>query len=329
LNTPLVSVVLTVYQPRPYLEKAIESVLGQSSSDLELVVTDDANSDSTRQFCDRYSADRRVRYRSNPTRLGALLNIAAALKEVRGEFVAILNDDDQSEPDLLHALVPPLLRDPGCVLAFGDHSTVDGSGVPVHGFISSTTRLAKQLNLTEGMVPEPFGFALRGGVLMAMGVLFRRCALRQTWFISGAGGAYDLWLAIQLSVVGSLYYVPRPLMRYRVHANSESARVDSEKIQGEIFIFQTLLKWRLSAHDYDYVRNQLAGCLFVLGRERLYAHNRPGARSAFVRSLQVKAGAKSTLGLGSTYLPPKALGFGLRCWRKQPIWKCLIGQALG
>jgi glycosyltransferase involved in cell wall biosynthesis len=315
MEAPLVSVILTVFKQRPYLGQAIQSVLGQSFSDFELIVTDDAACESTRRICEFYSADSRVRYRSNPRTLGPLLNIAAALEKARGEFVSILNDDDQLEPDMLESLVPPLLREPRCVLSLADHWIVDSSGEPVAGLCSSTSRLASRLNLTEGVLPAPFSFALRSGVLIGMGALFRRSALRQEWFGLQAGGAYDVWLGIQLSAAGSLYYVPRRLVRYRVHPDSESARVDPEKVQGEIVILEALLKRLMSPRDRVYVTKQLAASLFTLGRERLYFNNSMGARSAFIRSLRVKAGIKAAIGVGSSYLPRAAVDVGVQFWR--------------
>jgi len=107
MKTPLVSVILTAFKHSQYLDAAIRSVLAQTMTDFELVVTDDADSKTTRTSCHRFWQDRRVRYRANSQRLGALMNIASALREVRGEFVTILNDDDQMEPDMLEALLPP------------------------------------------------------------------------------------------------------------------------------------------------------------------------------------------------------------------------------
>jgi glycosyltransferase involved in cell wall biosynthesis len=314
-KTPLVTVILTVFKPRPYLEAAIESVLGQSFSEYELIITDDANSESTRSACRRYRADRTVRYRSNRRRLGALLNIGAALQEARGELIVILNDDDQLEPDMLELLVAPLLGRRDCVLAFGDHSMIDSSGATLAGLFSGTSKLARRLKLTEGMLAEPFSFALRGGTLIGMGAMFRRSALCPEWFRPEVGGAYDLWLGMQLSTTGGVYYMPRTLMRYRIHAGSESARLDPEKVQGGLFILETFLNQQLPACDHAYVQSQLAGGLFVLGRERLYSNNAQGARSAFIRSLRVKPGLKVLVGIGSTYLPRETLRLGLQFWR--------------
>jgi glycosyltransferase involved in cell wall biosynthesis len=311
-----VSIILTVYKPRQYLEGAIKSILRQSFADFELIITDDANSEWTRQRCLGFGADRRVTYRGNPTRLGPLLNIAAALKQAGGEYVVVLNDDDEFEPGLLQSLIQPLLRFPECVLAFCDHWMVDSFGIPIAGLCSGTAKVARRQNLAEGLLPKPFGLALRGGALIAMGAMFRRNALRPDWFRPEAGGAYDLWLAIQLSAMGGFYYVPAQLMRYRVHRESESARRDPEKVQSEIFIFETLLKQSIPSSDHEFARAQLATYLFVLGRERQYSHNRKGACCAFLRSLQVKPSIKAALGISSTYFPEEILQLAVKVRRR-------------
>jgi len=312
MKTPLVSVILTAFKHSQYLDAAIRSVLAQTMTDFELVVTDDADSKTTRRSCHRFWQDRRVRYRANSQRLGALMNIASALREVRGEFVTILNDDDQMEPDMLEALLPPLMKNANCVLSVGDRWMVDSVDRPLPELTLATSRMRGLQSIGKGFVPAPFDLALRGGVLIGMGAVFRRQALRKEWLVPQAQGAYDFWLGVQLCCAeGSVHFLPRRLMRYRVHDISESARPDPEKIQGEIFIFESLLKHPMTMTNHVYVKKQLAASLFILGRGRLYFKNPRRARQAFVRSLRVHCRLKPLIGFGLTFLPDFVQRFGI------------------
>ena len=184
VNAPLLSVILTVCERTQYLEAAIRSVLAQTVSDLEVIVTDDADCETTRRICGRFSDDRRLRYRANSARLGALLNIGAALREARGEFATVLNDDDQMEVNMLEALLPPLVKHKNCVLSFGDRWMMNSSGRTLRQLSCATSELRGLQNLTEGFVQAPFSLALRSGILIGMGIMFRREALRQEWLTS-------------------------------------------------------------------------------------------------------------------------------------------------
>jgi glycosyltransferase involved in cell wall biosynthesis len=98
---PVVSVITPAYNAAPYLADAVASVLGQTFSDLELVVVDDGSQDDTLQVARRLSgADGRVRVLSTPNG-GPATARNTALRAARGEFVALLDSDDLMGPDYL------------------------------------------------------------------------------------------------------------------------------------------------------------------------------------------------------------------------------------
>lgn len=96
---PKISVLLPVHNGAPYLREAIDSVLGQSFGDFELIVIDDESTDETPRIIASYG-DWRVR----PIRVphGGLVNaLNAGFKFARGEYIARMDADDRSLPDRL------------------------------------------------------------------------------------------------------------------------------------------------------------------------------------------------------------------------------------
>ena len=91
---PKVSVVICTYNRAQYLPQAIESVLAQSFQDFELIIVDDASTDNTQTVVERYMNDSRIRYIKNNNNLGLGKNRVEATKNVRGEYIAILDSDD-------------------------------------------------------------------------------------------------------------------------------------------------------------------------------------------------------------------------------------------
>src|SRR6476660_2284633 len=91
--TPTVSVILNCYNHEPYIGEAIESVLGQSFADFELIIIDNGSTDGSRRVIESYSDDRiRLILHDGNESISRRLNegIAAA----RGEFISILYSDD-------------------------------------------------------------------------------------------------------------------------------------------------------------------------------------------------------------------------------------------
>lgn len=318
MTKPLVSVVMTVFKRTEYLEEAILSVLNQTFKDFELIVTDDANTEMAHTICRCFASDARVRYRSNPEILGAPLNIAAVIKEVQGEFVTIINDDDFMEPNMLEKLLPPLQNDVQCVISFGDHWIMDSSGKLLLEASEKNSQICGRSNLSKGVVKNPFGVALRSTVPFVMGTMFRKSVYQEKWLSADVAGAYDYWLALMFSLAGGhLYFVPERIMRWRTHANSESAREDPEKARCAVYIFQTLLAEKVPTVDRAFIQNNLSLALFALGRDQLHFNHLASARHSFWLSYKNRPNFKSLAGLLLSCLPN---GFGshvLRQWRRK------------
>ena len=316
MTQPLVTIVATVFSRTQFLEEALQSAVDQTYRKLEIIVTDDANSERVRSTCAKFASDARIRYRSNLSTLGAPLNIRAALAESSGEYVVILNDDDIMEPFMIETLLPPLQEDERCIVSFGDHWIIDLQGNILREATDRNTRFWRRDRIAAGKIDNPFSIALRGGIPFVMGTVFRNAACSREWLAPNVEGAYDSWLALQLSLSGGdFYFNPRRVFKYRVHAKSESARVAAEKARAQVFIFSNLATDPRAYPEHSYIRRTLAHFLFVLGRDRLYFEERSSAREAFVHSLKQHMSARSLLGAALTWIPGNVHRLILRLWR--------------
>ncbi len=97
-----VSICLTTYNRAAVLSRTIESILGQTFSDFELIISDDCSTDHTEELCRDYARrDSRVRYLRNPSNLQMPGNLNSALCHARGRYIANLHDGDVYRPDLI------------------------------------------------------------------------------------------------------------------------------------------------------------------------------------------------------------------------------------
>lgn len=105
---PKISVCLDVYNYAEFLPRALESVLGQTFTDFELIVADDCSTDGSFEIAKTY-ADARIRLIRNSENLGMVRNRNVALRAARGDFIKPLHADDfLCAPDALakmHALM--------------------------------------------------------------------------------------------------------------------------------------------------------------------------------------------------------------------------------
>jgi glycosyltransferase involved in cell wall biosynthesis len=92
---PLISVGLPVFNGEMHLESALDSILTQTCSDFELIISDNASSDRTEEICEHYAnIDQRVRYIRQPENIGATNNFKFVLDQAIGKYFMWAAADD-------------------------------------------------------------------------------------------------------------------------------------------------------------------------------------------------------------------------------------------
>lgn len=111
---PKVSVLMAAYGAEEHLHLAVESILGQTWRNLELIIVEDCSPDGTWERMQHFAAlDDRVRIFRNSENQGAYITRNNALGYATGEFITVHDSDDWSHPEMLAAQMKPFLeRDP-------------------------------------------------------------------------------------------------------------------------------------------------------------------------------------------------------------------------
>lgn len=100
-STPLLSVIVPVYNVAPYLVQCLDSILSQSYTELEVLLVDDGSTDESGTLCDEYAQrDKRIHLiRQANAGLSAARNVA--MEQMRGEFFFFVDSDDWLAPEAL------------------------------------------------------------------------------------------------------------------------------------------------------------------------------------------------------------------------------------
>lgn len=110
-GSPLVSVIIPVHNAETYLEQCLDSVLGQTLRDLEVIAVDDASGDSSPGILARYgSSDERMRVITFATNRGVSAARNAGLAAAEGRFVAFVDADDEVDTSMLEVLAASARR---------------------------------------------------------------------------------------------------------------------------------------------------------------------------------------------------------------------------
>ncbi len=129
-----VSVVMPVHNALPYLDEAVRSILGQSYSNFEFVILDDASTDGTTQRLREWAErDSRIRLHEGERNLGPAASSNFVVEQARTALIARMDADDVSHPERLRDQVSLLRSQPDVGLVGSLCEILDGRGRVVRG----------------------------------------------------------------------------------------------------------------------------------------------------------------------------------------------------
>ena len=213
-RAPRVSLLIPVHDQEGFLDETMRSALSQTYDDYEVVVLDDGSTDASLQVLRRYEGDPRltVLTQANVGRDGLHVPFNRLVTSARGELLAWLGGDDAALPERLSAQVAVFDEDPGVDVCHSAGWLMDAASRPLGG----TWQLERGYD--ELSAPRDM---LAGNLVAHPSVMMRRSAHDRVGpFEEGVGCDYHLWL----KSAGSLRfrYLPRRLVRYRIHDRSLS-----------------------------------------------------------------------------------------------------------
>lgn len=120
-NSPLVSVIIPVFNVVPYLREALDSVIYQTYTKLEIIIIDDGSTDGSEKICDAYAKrDRRIRLVHQQNKgLSTARNVG--LNMMTGDFVAFLDSDDAFDRRMVQMMLSEMHQADIVVCGFSVH----------------------------------------------------------------------------------------------------------------------------------------------------------------------------------------------------------------
>jgi len=222
---PEISVIIPTFNRAEMLRKAISSVLAQTGSDIEVIVSDNCSTDHTRQVVAEFSYDLRLRYFRNDSNLGMVANWKQAIFELaRAEWFVLMSDDDYfTDNDYLRR----------ATMAIREHQPkfVYGGGF-VNDVVGGTSQ---QVKLPfDGLVPGCKVFGSRGitqpqdAILCNM--VFRVSDAKRLGFLSdGDNLSCDSELYLMLCAEGNVFSMPEPVSVYLKHGANLVDRIKTSR----------------------------------------------------------------------------------------------------
>ncbi len=225
---PRLSIGMPVYNGQNFIREALDSILAQSFRDFELIIADNASTDSTEEICRGYCArDPRIRYVRNEQNAGAAKNFNLCFALSSGEYFKWAAHDDVLHPECLSACIDALDRDPSAVLCF--------SGIVGIGEKAANYAFDNGMSFDAPQAHRRFKAAMdvRHWCIPVFGV-FRARELGKTSLIANFVGS-DRCLLAEASLLGRMRRLPEFLFFHRFHANASTVAHKDFRRQMEWF----------------------------------------------------------------------------------------------
>lgn len=241
MNNELISVVLTSYNHKEYLDSAIRHILAQSYKNIELVIIDDCSTDGSQEVIKKYLNDSRVKAHLLESNLGSYVkstNLGASY--ATGEYVNFAQCDDYSDFTLIERLYSVINEHPQCDVAYSasylidEHDTIIGNDFDCRS--ESFKRNCSNDTVIDGkqmrqflyqscVVPNLSAVLINRELFNSVGGLSSEFLVLADW---------DMW--IRLTYKTQFFYVRDFLNYFRQHSTTIRSRISLKKQLKELFL---------------------------------------------------------------------------------------------
>lgn len=263
----MISIIIPTYNRAKLLPRAIESVLKQTFQDFELLVVDDGSTDNTKEVVIKYARnDTRVIYIKQENSGGASRPKNTGIKKARGEYIAILDSDDEWMSDKLEFQLHHFKQSKnlklglvGCDMTVVDVETKEEN----HYRVPRYTNHLRQLLLRDYMGP---------GSCM----LYRTVVLKEVGFFDEhLKRGQDRDMRIRIAERFDIEFVDNYLVRYYIGHGSISKDVDEKALEEEWdYLFRKYQKYYMEDKKLWSEQLRYEGTRFILSGKIIQSRKR-------------------------------------------------------
>jgi len=212
-----VSVILLTYNGQQFILEMITSIIKQSRSVDELIVSDDGSCDNTVQIIKEFAVKHpnlNLILLENKKNIGINKNLSKAIKYATGSLLLLADQDDIWDEFKVEYFLEVYLK--------GKHYIISEMDViDEHGFLFPFTWTEYCLSFTGSS-----HFIISNGCATGMSEQFIKTCLPIP-----PGKAHDVWFGYCAVGLGERYYIDKPLMRYRFNPEGSSSKIHSKEIK--------------------------------------------------------------------------------------------------
>jgi glycosyltransferase involved in cell wall biosynthesis len=232
----LVSVIMGAYNHEHYIAEAIKSVLSQTMPDLELIIVDDASSDSTPKIIKSYQQnDSRVKAFFHQKNMGIASTANQCLNNANGQYLTFIGSDDLWVETKLEKQLKILQEHPDW-LVWSEGEIINSNGKST-GQTFTGLHLAGKKRKTGNIFRE----ILDDNYIFGQSLMFRKEHLKNQ-FSTALKYLSDYRFMVDLAFEHDFFFISEPLAKYRIHGNNSIVKDETNWLKDRIMLRQYFLQ---------------------------------------------------------------------------------------
>lgn len=263
-NQPLVSIGIPVYNGERYLEQTIDSILAQTYSNFELIISDNGSIDRTQEICEKYvSKDKRIKYHRNEKNLGAAPNYNLVFELSSGKYFKWADYDDLLAPEFISKCVDVLNNYPDAAVCFPKAKLIDENGRIVDDYEPLPDTSSPQPHVRfRNLILAPDHHAIQASGLMRSDLVGRSV-------LHGSYSSSDEVFLASYALLGNFLEIPEQLIYVRIHPKqSTQGNLASERVR--VSFYDTSVKEKVVLVKWLYFKS----CLSAIHISNVSAYQR-------------------------------------------------------
>jgi len=216
LSTPIVSIIMPVYNVERFLEDAVKSALNQSLAEIELIIVEDRSTDDSWRIVESLRhLDPRIKIFRNEKNQGLIYTRNRAIKEAKGKYIAFQDSDDNSLSDRFAKQLEYLEINPDVGIVGCNAVVIDGSGKTIDKMVfPEDDNAIRKMILTY----QPF---------RQSALLIRRQCFHEHGLMCEENALDDFEFYIRFAQHWKVHNLQEYLIEYRIHG--ENATIYNQK----------------------------------------------------------------------------------------------------
>ena len=254
MEKPLISMVVPIYNVEEYLKECLDSILGQTYRNLEIILINDGSTDGSFSICEEY-AERDDRIRLISKKNGGLASARnRGIKEAKGDYIGFVDSDDRIHGKFVEALIHAILLN-GCEIATSDYT----NNLKKLKFAKNCNVILERNDAISGLLDDG------GYKCFACNKLFKRTCFSGISFPEGELFEDIIPMYKLFNKAGRIAYIKCPLYYYRTRKGSISRARFSKGNYHLIKSIDYLLRNALEDNKNDRDRLMLGYLSYYMG----------------------------------------------------------------